>query len=74
MSLISNLSVAFFFFKEKAFKNIKKLMFFNYYKEFKLLLYFSCFSTIYSSILAFKSYLLRDLKLMLLKLYTFIIF
>jgi hypothetical protein len=81
MFFISNLSVTFsfslfsYFFKEKkAFKNIKELAFLSYYKEFKLLLYSSCFSIIYSLILAFKSCLLRDLKLIPLKLYTFIIF
>jgi hypothetical protein len=80
MSSISDLSVASssslssYFFKEKeAFKNIKELAFLYYYKEFKLLLYSSCFSAIYSSISAFKSHLLRDLKLVPLELYTSII-
>jgi hypothetical protein len=80
MFFISNLSVTFsfslfsYFFKEKkAFKNIKKLAFLSYYKEFKLLLYSLCFCAIYPFISAFKSHLLRDLKLVPLKLRTSII-
>ena len=80
MSSISNLSVisssspSSYFFKEReAFKNIKELVFLSYYKEFKLLLYSLYFSTIFPLILTFKSHLLRDLKLIPLELYTFII-
>ena len=80
MSSISNLSVisssspSSYFFKEReAFKDIKELAFLSYYKEFKLLLYSLYFSTIFPLILTFKSYLLRDLKLIPLELYTFII-
>ena len=80
MSSISNLSVisssspSSYFFKEReAFKDIKELAFLSYYKEFKLLLYSLYFSTIFPLILTFKSHLLRDLKLVSLKLYTSII-
>ena len=80
MSFISDFGItslpsfSFISFKEKeAFKDIKELAFLNYYKEFKLLLYSSCFSAIFPFTLVFKSHLLGDLKLVPLKLYTFII-
>ena len=74
LSVISSSSPSSYFFKErKAFKDIKELIFLNYYKEFKLLLCSSCFSAIFPSILTFKSHLLRDLKLVPLELRTSII-
>ena len=80
MSSISDLSVAscsspssYLFQEKEAFKDIEELVFLSYYKEFKLLLCSSCFLAIYPSISAFKSHLLRDLKLVPLELRTSII-
>jgi hypothetical protein len=74
LNIISLLSLSFISFnKKEGFKDIKELTFFNYYKEFKLLFYSFCFFVIFPFISVFKSHLLRDLKLIPLKLYIFTI-